>query len=202
MLNDCEETKYSCIFYIFSYTWDCTCNWNFSSWRKGLGSQTENLGRVPMKNKHFQCFHHRDKAVTELSHLCIENSHTLNSSPPSVSFMCQSIGSALVQITACRLCGTNPLSTPMLGNCQLDPQEQISVNFESKYKTFHSRKCIWKYRLCEMVAILSRERWVKHVHIEAASCVWELEQTITFITTTGNKYGKPLERTSGMKIEH
>ena len=30
--------------------------------------------------------------------------------------------------------------------CQLDPQEQTSVKFYSKYKFFHSRKCIWKYR--------------------------------------------------------
>ena len=31
--------------------------------------------------------------------------------------------------------------------CQLDPKEQTSVIFFSKYKTFLSRKCNWKYRL-------------------------------------------------------
>ena len=35
----------------------------------------------------------------------------------------------------------------MLGYCQLDPSEQILMKFQSKYKTFHSRKCILKCRL-------------------------------------------------------
>ena len=33
------------------------------------------------------------------------------------------------------------------------------MKFLPKYKTFHSRKCIWKI-VCEMAAILSRGRWV------------------------------------------
>ena len=37
--------------------------------------------------------------------------------------------------------------SPMLGYCQLDPWEKISMKFKSKYQTFHSWKCIWKYRL-------------------------------------------------------
>ena len=44
-----------------------------------------------------------------------------NSSPRSAAYMRQPIGSALVQITACRLFGAKPLSKPMLGYCQLDP---------------------------------------------------------------------------------
>ena len=45
-----------------------------------------------------------------------------NSSPPSAAYMHQWIGSALVQIMACRrLFGTKPLSKPVLGYCQLDP---------------------------------------------------------------------------------
>ena len=51
--------------------------------------------------------------------------------------------SAFVQIIACRLFGTKPLSKPLLGYCQLDP----SLEFQSKCKTFHSWKCIWKHRL-------------------------------------------------------
>ena len=43
--------------------------------------------------------------------------------------MCQWIGSTLVQIMACRLFGTKPLSKPMLGYCQFDPWEQASVKF-------------------------------------------------------------------------
>ena len=72
---------------------------------------------------------------------------TFNSSPPRATYMHQWIGSALVQIMACRLFGAKLLSKPMLGYCQLDPQEETSVKLRSKYKTFHSRKCIWKYHL-------------------------------------------------------
>ena len=43
-----------------------------------------------------------------------------NSSPPSAANIRQWIGSALVQIMACCLFGTKPLSKPMLGYCQSD----------------------------------------------------------------------------------
>ena len=45
----------------------------------------------------------------------------INSSSLSATYMCQWIRSALVQIMACRLFGTKPLSKPMLSYCQLDP---------------------------------------------------------------------------------
>ena len=54
--------------------------------------------------------------------------------------MRQWIGSALVQIIICRPFGAKPLSKPMLVYCQLNPYKQTSVEFWSKYKTFHSRK--------------------------------------------------------------
>ena len=44
----------------------------------------------------------------------------VNSSPPSAAYMHQWIGSALVQIMACRLFGAKPLSKTMLAYCQLD----------------------------------------------------------------------------------
>ena len=50
----------------------------------------------------------------------------------------------LVQIMACRLFSTKPISEPMLAYCQLDPWEQSSVKFLSKFKYFHSRKCVWE----------------------------------------------------------
>ena len=50
---------------------------------------------------------------------CPEN--FVNSSPPSAAYMHQWIGSALVQLMACRLFGAKPLSKQMLGYCQLDP---------------------------------------------------------------------------------
>ena len=34
---------------------------------------------------------------------------------------------------ACRLDGAKPLSEPMLEYCLLDPQEQTSVKFETKF---------------------------------------------------------------------
>ena len=63
--------------------------------------------------------------------------------PPSATDMRQWIGSALIQIIACRLFSAKPLSKPMLSYCHLDP---LGSNF-SEITTFHSRKCIWKYRL-------------------------------------------------------
>ena len=60
----------------------------------------------------------------------------VNPSPSFVAYMRQLFRSALVQIMACRLFGAKLLSKPMLGYCQLDPWEQTSVKFESKYKTF------------------------------------------------------------------
>ena len=71
----------------------------------------------------------------------------LNSSPSSAAYTHQSIRLALVKITARRLVSAKPLSEPMLKYYQFGPKEQTSVKFWSKYKTFHSRKCIWKYFL-------------------------------------------------------
>ena len=76
-----------------------------------------------------------------------KNSNEINSSLPSATYMHQWIGSALVQIMACRLFGAKSVSKPFLGNCLLEHWEQISVKIYSKYKTFHSRKCIRKHRL-------------------------------------------------------
>ena len=60
--------------------------------------------------------------------------------------MCRWTGSALVQVMAGRLFAAKPLPEP---------------KYESKYKTFHSRKWIWICLLfCEMAAILSMGRWV------------------------------------------
>ena len=55
--------------------------------------------------------------------------HHVNSPPTSAAYMRQRIGPALVQIMACCLFSTKPLSKTMLGYCQLDPWEQISVKF-------------------------------------------------------------------------
>ena len=56
---------------------------------------------------------------------------------------------------ACRLFGAKPLSKPMLDYCQLDPQEQTSMTFWSKYKLFIHENASENI-VCEMAAILSR----------------------------------------------
>ena len=66
------------------------------------------------------------------------------------------IGSALVQIIACRLFGAKPLSEPVLVHCQLDPWEQTSVNFFCQnIKLFIHKNAPYDI-VCEMAAILSR----------------------------------------------
>ena len=73
--------------------------------------------------------------------------------------MRQWIGSALVQIMACRLLGARPNSKPVLGYCQSDPYEQTSVKSEWKHKTFNHERAFGNV-VCEMAAIFSRSRWV------------------------------------------
>ena len=80
-----------------------------------------------------------------------------NSSPPSAAYTRQWIGSALVQIMACRLFGAKPLSEPMLGNCQLDPWEQNPVKIQSKFLQENALE----NAVCKTAAILSRGKWVK-----------------------------------------
>ena len=82
----------------------------------------------------------------------------------------QWIGSALVQIIACRLFGTKPLSKPMLGYCRLDPQKQTSVKFESKYKTFRSQKA-FENVVCEKAAILSKGDEL-NPRLTVSDCYW------------------------------
>ena len=65
----------------------------------------------------------------------------------NAAYMRHWIVSAFVQMMACRLLSAKLLSKPMPACCQLDLQEQTSVKFNSKYKNFHSQKCISKYRL-------------------------------------------------------
>ena len=50
----------------------------------------------------------------------------------------------IIRIMACRLNGAKPLSDPMLEYCQFG---QTSVKSLPEFMHFHSRKCIWKFRL-------------------------------------------------------
>ena len=67
---------------------------------------------------------------------------------------------------------TKSLPKLMLAYCQLDPWEQISVQFEWSYKDFHSRKCI--FFVCNIPDILLKTQfklldgfhaWVKKIVI-------------------------------------
>ena len=62
---------------------------------------------------------------------------TINSSPPSATYMYQWTGSALLQVMACHLFGAKSLPAPMMAYCQLDSWEQISVKFELEFYHFH-----------------------------------------------------------------
>ena len=64
------------------------------------------------------------------------------------------IGSVMVQMMACRLVGTKPLSKLMLIYFQLDPSGQISVNFNKKNKVF-IRGNAFENAVCDLAVILS-----------------------------------------------
>ena len=60
---------------------------------------------------------------------------------------------------ACHLLNTNLWSEPVIGYCWFDPWEQLSEKCKSKYKDFHSRKCIWNVvrKFCVGLSVLSQE---------------------------------------------
>ena len=74
--------------------------------------------------------------------------------------------SALIQVMARRLFGAKPLPEPMLNYCQLDSWEQISVEFESEFYQFHSRKCIWNCRLAKWRSFCPGCKWVNNWYLE------------------------------------
>ena len=71
---------------------------------------------------------------------------------------------------ACRLSGTEPLSKPMMTYCQLDPKGHISMKYHLKFKSFHSRKCIWKCHL-----------WNGSHFVSASMCYKQSRMIIVFI---------------------
>ena len=73
-----------------------------------------------------------------------------NSFEPVDAYMHAPVGrSSLVHKMACALIGTKP--KPMLLLWQSDPREQTSVKYQSDFKHFHSRKCIWNV-ICNTAA--------------------------------------------------
>ena len=72
-------------------------------------------------------------SILTLIHECVIRPGRVNLSPSSAAYTRQWIWSAIVQIMAWRRIGDKPLAEPMREYCQLDPYEQTSVKFESKY---------------------------------------------------------------------
>ena len=80
----------------------------------------------------------------------------------------------MVQVMACRLFGAKPLPQQMLNYYQLDHKEHTSVKFESEYRIFCTKKCIWKCRLRNVGYFVKGEdelrnasknlSWIKHEH--------------------------------------
>ena len=83
----------------------------------------------------------------------------MNSSPPSAAYMRQWIGSALVQIMACRLSAPSHY----LNQCWIIVNwtfgDRLQWNFD-KNTNFFIHKNASENIVCKMVSILSRGRWV------------------------------------------
>ena len=71
--------------------------------------------------------------------------NTVNSLRPDDAYMHEWNRPSSGQIMACRLLGAKSASEPPLVYCQLEPKRYASVKFLSKFKYFHSGKCIWKH---------------------------------------------------------
>ena len=101
----------------------------------------------------------------------------------SAAYMYRWTGPTLVQLMACRLFGAKRLPE-LLNYCQLDLWEQNSVKFESKYKTFHSWKCVRNCRLrngghCAQGEISLKKANRRAMHHNNALCkyLWSLKWT-------------------------
>ena len=106
---------------------------------------------------------------------------SVNSLSPSAAYMRQWIGSALVQIMACRLFGVKPLSKPMLTYCQLDRKGTYFKEILFKNSNISIQENAFEHVVCEMAATLSTGRWVKiyFFHILAAF-IWTSKLTPTY----------------------
>ena len=69
-----------------------------------------------------------------------------------------------------------PLSEPRLEYFKLDPWEQTSVKFQSKFKHFHWRKYVWKCRLRNVVHFVSASMTTLNckLALEGQTKVWRI----------------------------
>ena len=85
--------------------------------------------------------------------------------------MCQWIGSALVQIMACRLFGAKPLSKPMLVYCQLDA---IGINFTENLTQTQN------FSLKKMHLKITSAKWRPFCPGELSSLGWHVDRPFVF----------------------
>ena len=69
-----------------------------------------------------------------------------NSLRQSGAYTRQQTRPSLVQMSWC-LFSDKPLSDTMMVYCQLDHEEHSSMEYHLKFKSFHSRNCLWKCHL-------------------------------------------------------
>ena len=83
-----------------------------------------------------------------------------DSSPPSASYMCQCIRSAMVEIMVWHQIGAKPLSKPMLGDWSIGTLgKNFYSNFNQNTKLF-IHEIASENIICKMATIFSRGRWV------------------------------------------
>ena len=93
----------------------------------------------------------------------IPQAQWVNTSPPSAAYMRQWIGLALVQIMAGCLFGVKLLSKTMPDIVNWTFRDKLQWSFNQNTK-FFIHQSVPENIVCEMAAILSRERWV-NTHI-------------------------------------
>ena len=105
------------------------------------------------------------------------------------------IGSALVQIMACRLSGAKPLSEPMLTYCRLEPKEHISIEFYLKFEKFHSWNP-FEHVVREIRPFYPGGRWVNNISAISYRAttdnisLWDWDRYILFTyNSLGYMYG-------------
>ena len=94
-----------------------------------------------------KCYMSNKHSAIKLTHLPLAGA----------AYMSQWIESAFVQIMACRIFGAKPLAKPMLGYRTL--RNKLQWNF-NKVTQFFIHENASENIVCEMVAILSRGRWI------------------------------------------
>ena len=124
--------------------------------------------------------------------------HLINSFTPSAAYMRQWTGSALAQIMACRLFGAKPLSKPVLGYCQLQKLQWVSIQDSKLFLHENASENI----VCKIAAILSRGRWVKDAKQSAQSLMYNIPMIAVPLQTHTSIRAIPLFVTPCVLSQH